>query len=219
MKSAKFQIFGFNKNLNKYRYKILSKHLKGKTCLELGAGYGHITEQLRKRFSKLVTIEPDPECFNNIIEGVEKYCTTIEDFEDSRKFDTVICSNVLEHVDNVLEVLRKISTFGHDKTVYIFVVPNAISYNRLSGVDMGLLSLPNELTEQDVAAGHKRMFYPKMFREEIEVSGYEIELLETYLYKPFHNTYMSRLPSKVISHCFAMKMKDNGAEIIAVCKK
>lgn len=216
-KSSKYQTLTFNKALNKIRSKIILDNVTGKSCLEIGAGYGHITKDLMKRFSDLVVIEPDPECFATV-PSTEKYCCTFEDFNIDKKFDTIVCSNVLEHVYDQISFLKKAKQFGKPTTKYIFIVPNAISYNRLTGVDMGMLNCASDLSAQDIEAGHKRMYYPKSLKDDLELAGYEVIDLSTYCFKPFHNYLMDRLESRIKNHCFKMRMKDNGAEILAICR-
>jgi 2-polyprenyl-3-methyl-5-hydroxy-6-metoxy-1,4-benzoquinol methylase len=69
-------------------------------------------------------------------------------------YDAVVLMGVLEHVEDdasFLENLRKVK--------HIFAtVPNAGSFHRLIGLEMGILSAIDELGPHDLAVGHKRYY-------------------------------------------------------------
>ncbi len=90
-----------------YRRWIYSKveRLLGATILEVGGGIGNFTE-MYPHSSKVVTIEPHPECVQVLrakfdgSERVEVVNADLLSYETTRRFDSVVCLNVLEHVDD-----------------------------------------------------------------------------------------------------------------------
>jgi 2-polyprenyl-3-methyl-5-hydroxy-6-metoxy-1,4-benzoquinol methylase len=214
------QTKGFNKILNKARAEKLLQYVKGKTCLEIGAGYGQITKYLVRWFEKVTVIEIDKTCaiqipkYRNMSLICEDFLVLIPT-ED--KFDTIICTNVLEHVDDPRKFLESIKTWGHENTTYLFSTPNAKSQNRMLGVDMGLIEYPEQLDTHDIAAGHQRLYNLDTLRDEISLSGFYINSIGTFIYKPLPNSLMEKLPNQIIKKCINMKVHENGAEILAVC--
>ena len=56
------------------------------------------------------------------------------------------------------------------------------------------------------------------FEDEID-AHFEIERIETMIYKPFANSQMNTLPKYLIDECMEMEMFDGGAEIFVVCSQ
>lgn len=90
-----------------YRRWIYSKveRLLGATILEVGGGIGNFTE-MYPQSSKVVTIEPHPECVEALrtkfdgSDRVEVVNADLLSFETTRRFDSVVCLNVLEHIED-----------------------------------------------------------------------------------------------------------------------
>jgi 2-polyprenyl-3-methyl-5-hydroxy-6-metoxy-1,4-benzoquinol methylase len=213
----KYQNKGFNKILNKVRAEKIMQEVYGETCLEIGAGEGQVTKYLLSKFKNVTVIDPNLSCFD--VEDNHVLCleNELEKLEADSKYDAIVCTNVLEHVDDPEVFLDYLTKWAHEKTQIFISVPNAQSYNRLLGVDSGFISKPEELTEQDIDAGHKRMYVPKTFREDIE-KKLDIQKFGTMIYKPFPNSIMEKLPNQVVKKCLSFSMNENGAEIYALCK-
>ncbi len=83
------------------------------TILDIGCGNGALTYDLAKKVKKVIGIDLNKE---NISMAKERYSTpnikymvgdATENLPD-KKFDTIILSNVLEHIENRIEFLKKI---------------------------------------------------------------------------------------------------------------
>jgi len=211
---------GFNKVLIKHRAETVMKYTRGDICLEAGCGEGHITKYLVKRFDHIDAIDNDQKVLNKIkpYKNLCKTCIPIEKFcTPTLIYDTIICTQVLEHVDDPSKVIDVLKTHGDKDSVFIFTVPNAISVNRLVGVDLGLIPYPEYLDTQDLEVGHQRMFTPETFEDLME-KHFEIIDFGTMIYKPLPNAMMEKLPNSVIKKMIQMEVNEMGAEIYAVCK-
>lgn len=217
MKEQDYQNHSFNSAMNTYRYRTIKQYLKGRNCLEIGSGKGHMTKLLARKFSNLTLIEPNPESYN-ALPFPDKICAEMEYVNLDKKFDTIVCTNVMEHVEDPQLVLEKIKQHMKQSSTLILVVPNARSYNRLLGVDLGMLETAEQLSPSDIEAGHKRMYNYDTFKEEILKAGLELQEYYSYAYKPLHNAMMRRMYKQVLSYCMNLKMNKNGAEIVAICK-
>jgi 2-polyprenyl-3-methyl-5-hydroxy-6-metoxy-1,4-benzoquinol methylase len=214
---------GFNAILNTYRAKQVLKFAKGKTCLEIGFGEEQITKHLVKKFDSVTAIDCCQEHFDNI----KKYNNLVainSKFEfyykrtNGQTFDYIVCTNILEHVDDVGEVLNIIKSLCHKKTLVFISVPNARSYNRMLGVELGMLKHHQNLDKGDKYVGHKRMYTPLELELRLLIHRFKILKIGTVIYKPFPNSIMEKLPKSIINRCLDYNMKDNGAEIYALCK-
>ena len=107
---------GDAKNYNQWVYSLLRPNL-GHRVLEIGPGTGNITRQLINNVDCLVGMEPNRYCSNILLEHLgtnprfQLIPTTIEnsDLDQLRsfRFDTILCVNVLEHIEEDAVILRK----------------------------------------------------------------------------------------------------------------
>ena len=170
----------FNDWLIRQRYELLKGYFRGTTCLELGPATGEGTEYLVQHFPNVVAVDGSEKVVQTLNErfagrgftGVHSY---FEDLALEQRFDTVVLAHILEHVDDpqsVLAVGRRMLAPGG---VMIVDVPNGMSLHRQVGVEMGLLGSVTELHEGDLSIGHKRVYTPDTFREEIRQAGLGIQ--------------------------------------------
>jgi SAM-dependent methyltransferase len=140
----------------------LSEYIKpNKKVLELGYGDGIVTAALASSGSDLTLIEGA-----NILvkKAKEKHpninCvhTMFEDFLPNQSFDLIIAAHVLEHLENPLDLLNKISSWLSDEGILIVVVPNRNSLHRKLAVSMGFQPQLDTLSKRDLMVGHKRVY-------------------------------------------------------------
>jgi 2-polyprenyl-3-methyl-5-hydroxy-6-metoxy-1,4-benzoquinol methylase len=125
---------------------------------------------------------------------VEVVRALAEDFHSATRFDTVVLSHVLEHVDDPEGLLRTAATHLGPGGRVIGVVPNAGSLHRRIGVRMGALTDIHDLTESDLAIGHRRVYDVETFRSAFESAGLTVEHLEGHFCKPLANSQLDALP-------------------------
>lgn len=215
----KIQIEGFMKVINEIRAKQVLKYCKGSSCLEIGAGYGQITKHLVKKFDEVEAIEPDKKAYDSIklAKNLTKIRAPFGMPLFNRKFDTIVCTNVLEHIDDIDDFIASIKEVSHKDTVIFISVPNAASINRLIGVDTKMLRTVYDLGPQDKIAGHKRMYDLSTL---IIALGDEFNIIKSgsFICKPLPNADMIKLPKSLIKKYLNMNVRNYGAEIFCVCK-
>jgi len=215
------QNVGFNATLNTYRAKQVIKFAKGKTCLEIGCGSGQITKYLVKYFKEVSVIDMESKHINNLPKYKNILSKQIGKFEDSHFYETydyIVCTNIVEHIEHLDLFFKALKSVCNSRTIIFISVPNAKSYNRQLGVELGMLKDYLNLGKQDKAVGHKKMFTPSVLEFDLKLSEFKILKIGTMIYKPFPNSMMNKLPKSIINKCLNYKMKDNGAEIYVVCK-
>jgi 2-polyprenyl-3-methyl-5-hydroxy-6-metoxy-1,4-benzoquinol methylase len=162
----------FNDWLMRQRYELLCRYFVGDACLEFGSATGEGTAYLLEHFDTVVAVDGSQKAIDDLTarfptEKLEAVCSYFEEFETDRRFDTIVLAHVLEHVDNPGEILSVARRFLTPAGVLIVDVPNAMSLHRQIGVEMGLLGKVTDLNEGDVSIGHKRVYTPEAFRQEI----------------------------------------------------
>jgi len=79
---------------------------KAKKLLDVGCGYGDYFHIYKKNKTKFTGIDTDKEAIKNIKEAV--FCDAADIKLKSNQFDTAVCVDVIEHVDDPDKVVKEI---------------------------------------------------------------------------------------------------------------
>ena len=163
----------------------------GDRLLEIGCGEGRYTQMFFEKFDLVVGLDLDKKNVEKAREqlGEGVYVTAdAQDFDLGEKFDTILVANILEHVDRPIDVLKCAKKHLTDKGRIIIIVPNAWSFNRQIGKEMGLIKELNKVPEEQVKRfGHKRVYDPFTLSADIGEAGLEIIESGGIVFKPFAN--------------------------------
>lgn len=154
-------------NYNHWIYSLLRPHL-GCVVAEIGSGQGNITRFLLD-CERVICVEPNPVYFEllNELSGIHK---NIEPFigDDSvldrdelsaKRIDTVVCMNVLEHIEDDNRTLQRF-------------------YNTLVDGGRLLLYVPAcqwAYGEMDKGLGHYRRYSKSELGRKVQQAGFEVE--------------------------------------------
>jgi SAM-dependent methyltransferase len=163
------ELFKYAHNWKRYYSKKIKPLLKG-DVLEVGAGIGHTTHVLcNGKQNSWVCLEPDNKLAKEILlkkkEGflpplVEVKADTLNGVDSNKKFDAILYIDVIEHIENDLEELKRASTFLKPEGYLIVLVP---AHNFL-------------FSEFDKAIGHYRRYNKKMLRSVVPTELQQQEL-------------------------------------------
>lgn len=152
---------------NKWQYDQISQHI-GRSVLEYGCGIGTLTAYMLGR-DRLICTDIDPfyiEIVNRRFRHIKGFgvlkmdLSTAEDYAQisDMKFDTVLCMNVLEHLDNDQEILDKI-------------------YQALDPQGKAIINVPHDpglFCGLDESVGHHRRYLAKDLEDKMRKAGFEI---------------------------------------------
>jgi 2-polyprenyl-3-methyl-5-hydroxy-6-metoxy-1,4-benzoquinol methylase len=210
-----------------YKYKIMRNCLQGESVLELGCADGRMTQKLARDFKKVIAVDGSSTFIKETqkkvnFPNVQFICSFFEDFSPNDEFDIIVMTNILEHVDDPILVLKKAKAWlRHGGKVFV-VVPNANSIHRMIGVKMGMLNRVDSLNDQDNMLGHKRVYTPDLLKEHIHAAGFEIEKFGGCMIKPLSNRQIeAQWSDELIDAFFALgeDFPELCSEIYAVLKK
>jgi 2-polyprenyl-3-methyl-5-hydroxy-6-metoxy-1,4-benzoquinol methylase len=168
----------------------------GKSVLELGCGSGQFTPMLYERFDRVVGLDASEENIalarkTTLDNRHSFFVAKAEDFQIDEKFDTILMTMLLEHVDSPVAVLKNAKSLLKSDGRIIIQVPNANSFNRQLAKYMGLIQDLHELPKEQIEKyGHKRVYDIKMLIKDIEGAGLVPIHRTGIVLKPFTNAQM-----------------------------
>jgi 2-polyprenyl-3-methyl-5-hydroxy-6-metoxy-1,4-benzoquinol methylase len=141
--------------------KLIEHRNEGKV-LEIGSYYGIFTERILEHYSDLTCVEVSTEAFQVLKKRIGNRATlhnaAIEEIKKLDKYDIIIVTHVLEHVDNPIEILELLGKFLTKTGIIYVVVPSATAASRQIAVEMGLITHLTAVTEAERQHGHQRTY-------------------------------------------------------------
>ena len=217
-------ILNFDYQLANFNFASLKPFFKGRMALELGPASGYMTKLLVNEFETLHLLEGSESLLKEIPDypNVTKYHSLFEDFETTQKYDSIIMSHVLEHIENPVLVLKKIHDWLKNDGVFLISVPNAKSIHRLVAVQMGMLTSEYELNSRDHELGHFRVYDMETLKAHMTEAGFKIQETGGIFLKPVSNGQIESnwTPEMIDGFYKAGKyFAEYCAEIFVVCTK
>jgi 2-polyprenyl-3-methyl-5-hydroxy-6-metoxy-1,4-benzoquinol methylase len=128
---------------NKYLYEVLPKDITINRILEIGCGTGDLLARFpfETPLSERVGIdisEKNIDSAKKRYPEISWYCGSIMDISFNHKFDLVILSDILEHVENDFELLKKAS--DHSKILLVNIPMEKCYMNRKAEYGLNVLS-------------------------------------------------------------------------------
>ena len=147
--------------------------------LELGSFEGNFTAHLRPKFKDITCVEASCDAVrvakNVISDGVEFIEGTFETVVIKRRFNNVIMTHVLEHVEDPNLVLTKIRTDWLAEGGRLFLAcPNANAASRQIAVKMGIISHNEAVTPGEAQHGHYRTYSLETLEKAVRANSYRI---------------------------------------------
>ncbi len=152
--------YNFDDKMNIFKIKNLLEHIdpsKINTVLEVGCFEGGMTHMLNKKFKCVDIVEPSTACIDKMKSlGYSNIFINdiLENYNTEKKYDLIIISHTLEHIDNRIAALKKAETLLNPNGYLYVVVPNGTSISRLIAHKLELLPYPCCVTEGEREHGH-----------------------------------------------------------------
>lgn len=113
---------------------LLKKHPKEATfsLIDIGCGGGGFLNSVKHYFpnAQIYGVDVSEVAISNLKKmGVDGEISSLYDFETSVKYDYIVSSQVLEHLNRPHDFIAKIRTIAHEDTVIMIDVPASDSYS------------------------------------------------------------------------------------------
>jgi|SRR3990172_746606 len=155
-------------NYNKWLYSLVEPYL-GKRILEIGPGIGNISRQIINCADLLIGVEPNQYCndyLRNLFSGSPKFELIEKSIENCSTdelrvydFDTIVCMNVLEHIENDVSILSAFEQILYPGGRVVILVP----------------AIPQAFGPIDKAVGHFRRYTKASMKKAIGSTSLELE--------------------------------------------
>jgi len=184
----------YNGVLGFYQAKACLEYARGESLLDMPCGDGTLTSALAKRFNRVVGVDASSKHLamaREALPGAEFHEALIEEFETIERFDTITLLNILEHVVDPIQILKKAVSLLSKDGVLLVHVPNARAINRRLAVLMGTLTDCEELSPFDVqVVGHRRSYSLNSLTADIEKAGLRVSATGGVFYKSLSTPQM-----------------------------
>lgn len=131
--------------------------------LELGCFKGDFTKRLTQYFDDVTCVEVSDvaieEARQKLGENINFVNASFEKASLPRRYENIVITHVLEHLDDPVLVLKKINNEWLEEKGRLFLVcPNANAPSRQIAVKMGLISHNSAVTAAEAEHGHRRTY-------------------------------------------------------------
>lgn len=221
--------YDFDYRMHDYMLRAFEGKLPKGRALEMGCFEGEFTKKLAAIYPDLTTVEGSSELIDvartAAPAGVEFVLSRFEDFAPAKKFDAVFLTHTLEHLDEPVEILRRIGTWLTPTGRLFLVVPNANAASRQIAVAMGLIPYPTAVTPGEFEHGHRRTYDLPALRAHVAEAGLTAVETGGVFFKPFANFQFDKLIGSgaigedYLEGCFKLGFAypDLCASIYAIC--
>lgn len=169
--------YEFDYVLRRYIMRALRPSFRAGRALELGCFEGEMTALLLEEFADVTVVEASGELVTRAqerVQGRAKFvCGRFEDVELSEEFDNVFLVHTLEHLEEPVEVLRKIQRWMSPQGRLFLVVPNANAPSRRIAVKMGIISHNAAVTAAEREHGHRITYSFDTLERDAHAAGLE----------------------------------------------
>ncbi len=191
--------YGFDLDvMHPYMLRAFEPFLRPGSLLELGCFRGDFTRRLRERFDDVTCVEAASEALAEararLGDTVQWINARFEDVQLPRRYDNVVLTHVLEHLDDPVGVLRRINDEWLAEGGRLFLVcPNANAASRQIAVKMGLIDHNAAVTPAEAAHGHRVTYTHDTLERDATAAGLRVVHRSGVFFKALANFQWDRL--------------------------
>jgi 2-polyprenyl-3-methyl-5-hydroxy-6-metoxy-1,4-benzoquinol methylase len=227
--------YGYNFDydvMHPFMVKSFASFFRHGSLLELGSFQGKFTKRLLPFFSDATCVEASGEAIAMARSEIGAAATFVHSVFEKvvlpKKYDNIVLTHVLEHVDDPVLVLKRINNeWLSDKGRLFLVCPNANAPSRQIAVKMGLISHNSAITRAEAEHGHRRTYALDTLERDAATAGLKVVVRSGIFFKALANFQWDRLlTTDIISKdylegCYQLGQvyPDLCASIFLLCEK
>lgn len=187
--------------MHKYMVRSFESFFITGNCLELGSFKGDFTRRLLPYFDRITCVEASDEAIqlakleNDNLTGQMTFVNALfEAVSLTERFDNIILTHVLEHIDDPVRVLRRINEEWLSDNGRLFLVcPNANAPSRQIAAKMGLISHNSAITPAEEKHGHRVTYSFDTLERDARAAGLNVVYRTGIFFKALANFQWDRL--------------------------
>lgn len=225
--------YGFDYDvMHPFMLKSFIPLFKESNILELGSFKGEFTERLLPFFDDITCVEASDEAINiakqNLPKNVIFYNSLFEDTILPKKYNNIILTHVLEHINDPVSVLKKINDEWLSDTGRFFLVcPNANAPSRQIAVKMGLITHNAAVTTAEKEHGHNITYTLDTLERDAKAAGLKVIHRSGIFFKALANFQWDKLlqtdiiSKEYLEGCYELGQQypDLCSSIFLLCEK
>jgi len=238
--------YGYNFDydiMHHFMIKAFEPFFVNDNVLELGSNEGRFTKRLQEYFDRIHCVEASEEAVKkarrnllnetrpkeDTVSKIKVINSTFENYDTYIKYDNIVMTHVLEHLDNPVAVLKRINDeWLTDTGRFFLVVPNANAPSRQIAVKMGIISHNTAITPSEALHGHKITYTLDTLERDVKQSGLNIIHRSGIFFKAFSNFQWDRILEQdgivtdgFLEGCYKLGQQypDLCASLFFVCEK
>lgn len=184
--------------MHKYMLKSFVPFFKNGNLLELGSFKGDFTKRFLPYFEDITCVEASD---GAIAAAMSKFGDRIKFvnslFENAvlpTRYDNIVLTHVLEHIDEPIQLLKKINDEWLSDTGRFFLVcPNANAPSRQIAVKMGLITHNSAITPAEKEHGHRITYTLDTLERDAKAAGLKVVYRSGIFFKALANFQWDRL--------------------------
>ncbi|GLC94527.1 type 12 methyltransferase [Cupriavidus sp. TA19] len=192
-------VYGFDLDvLHPYMVRSFEPFLNKGSLLELGSYTGEFTSRLLPYFDDITCVEASDVAIEEArkrLGGSVKFVNSL--FETAalpKRYDNIVMTHVLEHLDDPVCVLARINDEWLRENGRLFLVcPNAHAPSRQIAVKMGLISHNAAVTPAEAEHGHRRTYALDTLERDAAAAGLKVVHRSGIFFKALANFQWDRL--------------------------
>jgi 2-polyprenyl-3-methyl-5-hydroxy-6-metoxy-1,4-benzoquinol methylase len=171
--------------------------IKG-NLLELGSFKGDFTQRFLPYFEDITCLEASDEAIaiakKELGDKVKFINSLFETANLPTKYDNIVLTHVLEHLDDPIAVMKRINDeWLSDIGRFFLVCPNANAPSRQIAVKMGLISHNSAITPAEAEHGHKITYTLDTLERDSKAAGLNVVHRSGIFFKALANFQWDRL--------------------------
>lgn len=191
--------------MHPYMIRSFEPFFRPGSLLELGSFKGDFTRRLKEYFDDITCVEVSDEAIDDarrkLGDGVQFVHTMFETATLPRRYDNIVLTHVLEHLDDPVRVLKRVNDeWLAEGGRFFLVCPNANAPSRQIAVKMGLITHNNAITAAEEAHGHRITYSLDTLERDAVAAGLKVVHRSGIFFKALANfQWDSLLQTDIIS--------------------
>ncbi len=184
--------------MQRYMVRSFQPFFRGGNLLELGSYKGNFTRLLMEHFDDITCVEAASDAIEEARADLGTKLKLVHAMFESvslpSRYDNVVLTHVLEHLDDPVSVLKRINDeWLTDDGRFFLVCPNANAPSRQIAVKMGLITHNTAVTPAEKEHGHRITYTLDTLERDARAAGLNVVHRSGIFFKALANFQWDRL--------------------------